>query len=373
MVLPVRLLVIITAWRQKFTAKIFLARKNKMCYTDLRIELSKVEEINMRARVIYNPSAGREVLTKNMLEILRILERAGYETSTYATTPEPHSAKNEARRAALAGFDLLVAAGGDGTINEVVSGIASLEKRPKIGIIPAGTTNDYARALKIPRMDLLAAAEVIAADHVIPMDVGQANGQYFVNIAAGGYLTDLTYEVPAKLKTIFGYLAYLVKGAEKLPSVRPIHMRVEYEGGVYDGMASMFFVAMTNSTGGFEMLDPDIVLGDGKFSLFILKTANVFEILQIIGAVLNGGRHLNHPQVLYTKTSFVKVESKDNQRIMINLDGEYGGDSPTTFINHQQHIQIIGNRSDYAEPIDTSEHRDAFIDMIDKLDTNEME
>ena len=327
----------------------------------------------MRARIIYNPTAGREILTKNMLDILRILEKAGYETSTYATTAEPKSAQNEARRAALAGFDLLVAAGGDGTINEVVSGIADLERRPKVGIIPAGTTNDYARALKIPRSDLLAAAEVIAAGHVIPMDIGQANDQYFVNIAAGGYLTDLTYEVPAKLKTIFGYLAYLVKGAEKLPSVRPIHMRVEYEGGVYDGSASMFFVAMTNSTGGFEMLDPNIVLGDGKFSLFILKTANIFEILQIIAAVLNGGKHLNHPQVLYTKTSFVKVESKDNQRLMINLDGEYGGDAPTTFTNHQQHIHIIGNRSDFADPIDTFDHRDQFVDMVEQLETNEID
>lgn len=327
----------------------------------------------MRARIIYNPTAGREILTKNMLDILRILEKAGYETSTYATTPEPHSARNEARRAALAGFDLLVAAGGDGTINEVVNGIADLERRPKVGIIPAGTTNDYARALKIPRSDLLAAAEVIAAGHVIPMDIGQANNQYFVNIAAGGYLTDLTYEVPAKLKTIFGYLAYLVKGAEKLPSVRPIHMRVEYEGGIYDGSASMFFVAMTNSTGGFEMLDPNIVLGDGKFSLFILKTANIFEILQIIAAVLNGGKHLNHPQVLYAKTSFVKVESKDNQRLMINLDGEYGGDAPTTFTNHQQHIQIIGNRSDFADPIDTSNHRNQFVDMVEQLETNEID
>jgi diacylglycerol kinase (ATP) len=306
----------------------------------------------MRARVIYNPTSGRETLKKSMIDILQILEEAGYEASAYATTPEPLSAAKEAERAALAGFDLIVAAGGDGTVNEVVNGIAGLEKRPTIGIIPAGTTNDYARALKIPRSNLLDAARVIAEGNAIPMDIGQANDTYFINIAAGGYLTDLTYDVPTKLKTIFGYLAYLGKGAEKIPQLKPMHMRIEYENGIFDGMASMFFVALTNSVGGFETIDPNIVLGDGKFTLFIVKTANIFEILQVLVQVLNGGRHLENANVLYTHTSFVKAEALDGSRLMINLDGEYGGDAPTLFTNLQQHIQIIGNTSDYAEPID---------------------
>ena len=111
-----------------------------------------------RARVIYNPTSGKETLKRNLADILECLEQAGYEASAYATTPEPDSAKNEARRAGESGFDLVVAAGGDGTINEVVNGIAPLENRPKMAIIPAGTTNDYARALKIPRGNIKAAA-----------------------------------------------------------------------------------------------------------------------------------------------------------------------------------------------------------------------
>lgn len=309
----------------------------------------------MRARVIYNPTSGREMLKKSMIDILQILEEAGYEASAYATTPEPLSATKEAERAALAGFDLIVAAGGDGTVNEVINGIAGLCNRPTVGIIPAGTTNDYARALKIPRSNMLDAARVIAAGNAIPMDIGQSNDTYFINIAAGGYLTDLTYDVPAKLKTIFGYLAYLVKGAEKIPQLKPMHMRIEYEGGVYDGMASMFFVALTNSVGGFETIDPNIVLGDGKFTLFIVKTANIFEILQLLAQVLNNGRHLENSNVLYTHTSFVRAESMDGSRLMINLDGEYGGDAPTLFTNHQQHIKIIGNTSDYADPIEEAD------------------
>lgn len=114
-----------------------------------------------KARVIYNPTSGKELIKKNLADILSILEECGYEASAFATTPEENSARNEAHRAARAGFDLLVAAGGDGTINEVVNGIAPLKRRPKMAIIPAGTTNDYARALKIPRDNIVKAAEVI--------------------------------------------------------------------------------------------------------------------------------------------------------------------------------------------------------------------
>ena len=104
-----------------------------------------------------------------------------YETSAFATTAEENSARNEAERAAKAGFSLIVAAGGDGTINEVVNGIAGLKKRPQLGIIPAGTTNDYARALKIPRESPVEAAKVIAAGKTVKMDIGMANDNYFVN------------------------------------------------------------------------------------------------------------------------------------------------------------------------------------------------
>ena len=173
-----------------------------------------------------------------MADILQALEEAGFEASAYATTPEPDSAKNEARRVAELGFDLVVAAGGDGTINEVVNGIAPLEHRPKMAIIPV-TTNDYARALKIPRDNIKAAAEVIKTPNS-KMDIGLSDSSYFINIAAGGYLTELTYEVPSELKSIFGYLAYLAKGAEMLPRVKPIKMRLKYDEGNISEMLRCF-------------------------------------------------------------------------------------------------------------------------------------
>lgn len=301
-----------------------------------------------RARIIYNPTSGREAIRRDLVDILAVYEEAGYETSAYATTPEPNSAMMEAERAAKAGFDLLVAAGGDGTINEVVNGIAPLDERPMLAIIPAGTTNDYARALSIPREDPLAAAKVILKGKAAKMDIGQANDSYFINIAAGGSLSELTYSVPSKLKSMYGYLAYVVKGAEMLTSIKPMDIHVKYDDGEFNGKSAMFFLALTNSVGGFEQIVPDAKLDDGKFTLLIVKTTKFAEILNLITEVLKG-KHVNNANLIYVKSEKVEVASTKNDKIMINLDGEYGGDAPVTFINHKQHIDIVANIDDIAE------------------------
>lgn len=332
----------------------------------------------MKARLIYNPVSGKELVKKSLADILDVLEQAGYEASAFATTPEKNSAKVEATRAALAGFDLIVAAGGDGTINEVVNGVAGLENRPAMAIIPAGTTNDYARALKIPRDNIKKAAEVVLQGQRIKMDIGQANERYFINIAAAGHLTELTFEVPSELKSAFGYLAYLAKGAEMLPRVKPIDVRLEYEDGVYEGPVSMFFLGLTNSVGGFEQISPDAKLDDGKFSLIIVKTANLFDLIHLVALAFNGGKHINDPRVIYKKTSYLLAEVKDaNERMMINLDGEYGGDAPMSFTNHKQHIEFFANVDEISDdaltttPLD--EMTQAFVNEVEELSQTDID
>lgn len=297
----------------------------------------------MRARLIYNPTSGHETMLRNVGEILNILEQAGYEASAFQTTAEKMSAAKEAQRAAKEGFDLIVAAGGDGTINEVVNGIAPLKHRPKMGIIPAGTTNDYARALRIPRENPIDAAKVILKGQTVKMDIGQANDKYFMNIAGGGFLTELTYDVPSDFKSVLGYLAYVVKGAEMLPRIKPVDLHIQFDGGEYDGQASMFLLGLTNSIGGFEQIAPDASLDDGNFALIVVKSSNPVEVIKLMGMVLNGGRHVNDPNIIYTKTRKVVAKVKHGEQMKINLDGEYGGDAPMTFVNLRQHIEMFAN------------------------------
>lgn len=203
------------------------------------------------ARVIYNPTSGREIIKKNLADVLSILEQAGYVTSAHATTAEPDDAKHAAEEAVRDRFDLVVAAGGDGTINEVINGIAEKEYRPKVGIIPTGTTNDFARALHVPR-DVIKATKIIAAGQSVAMDIGKANETYFINIGGGGRLTELTYDVPSRLKTMLGQLAYYLKGIEMLPSLKATKVKVEYDQGVFEGEVMFFLLGLTNSIGGFE-------------------------------------------------------------------------------------------------------------------------
>jgi diacylglycerol kinase (ATP) len=289
-----------------------------------------------RARVIYNPTSGRESFKKHLPDVLDILENAGYETSCHATT-KSGDATAEARLAVERRFDLVIAAGGDGTINEVVNGMAEQEYRPKLGVIPVGTTNDFARALQIPR-DITAAAEIIAKGDTIPVDIGRMDDKYFINIAGGGRLTELTYDVPSKLKTMIGQLAYYLKGIEMLPSLKATNVRIEYDGKLFEGQVMLFLVALTNSVGGFEKLSPNSSINDGMFSLLILKDTNLADFIRIASLAIRG-EHINDPDVLYTKANRIKVTS--DEKVQLNLDGEYGGLLPAEFVNLYRHFEVF--------------------------------
>lgn len=289
-----------------------------------------------RARLIYNPTSGREAIKKSLPAVLAKLEAAGYEASAHATTGAG-DATNAAKIAIERGYDIVIAAGGDGTIYEVVNGLADAEKRPKLGIIPTGTTNDFARALHLPK-SIEGAADIIASGHTMPIDIGKMNEKYFINIAGGGRLTELTYDVPIKLKTMLGQLAYYIKGIEMLPSIKPTEVAIEYDGKLFEGEIMLFLVANTNSVGGFEKLAPDASLNDGMFTLLILKKANLADIVRVATLAMRG-EHIHDKNVIYVKANRIKVTAK--KEMMLNLDGEFGGMAPAEFVNQYRHFDVF--------------------------------
>lgn len=292
--------------------------------------------MGIRARLIYNPTSGREEMKKKLSEILQRLEQGGIETSTHATIGEG-DATLAASDAVDRGFDIIIAAGGDGTLYEVINGMAGKGNRPKLGIIPLGTTNDFARALGIPKYWEFA-CDLIVAQHTRAIDVGKANQRYFINIAGGGSMTELTYEVPSKLKTMIGQLAYYMKGLEKLPRLRPIEVYVkspEFEGHE-DVM--LFLVANSNSVGGFEKLAPLASLDDGLLDVIMLRKCNLAEFLRIASMALRG-EHVNDPHIIYFRTSELQITTPDY--VQLNLDGEFGGTMPVKFSVLPSHLDII--------------------------------
>lgn len=297
-----------------------------------------------RARIIYNPTAGREIFRKHLAEVLEKMEKAGYETSVHATTGEG-DATEAAKLAVERNFDLIVASGGDGTLNEVVAGVSPFEKKPKIGLIPTGTTNDFARALRIPR-DIDDALDIILKGDTIPVDVGLMNNRYFINIAGGGRMTELTYEVPSRLKTVLGQLAYYLKGIEMLPSIHSSNVRIEYDDHVFEGEVMLFLVGLTNSVGGLEKLAPNSSINDGKFTLLVLKKCNMAEFIRVVSLALRG-EHLDDPLVISSQAEKVTITS--SEEVLLNLDGEYGGTLPATFENLYRHIEMFVPIDDIRE------------------------
>lgn len=303
-----------------------------------------------KARIIYNPTSGREIFKKHLPEVLEKLEKAGYETSCHATTCEG-DATQAAIEAVRREFDVVIAVGGDGTLNEVVAGVSQCEKRPKIGLIPTGTTNDFARAIRIPR-NIEEALNIIITGDTLPVDVGILNeDRYFINIAAGGRITELTYEVPSKMKTLLGQMAYYLKAIEMIPSIKATQMNIEMDEEVFDGNAMMFLCGLTNSVGGFEKIAPDASINDGLFTVMILKECNIADFIRIASLALRG-EHLTDERVIYRKASRVVVKS--DEEVHLNLDGEYGGDAPAIFRNLKRHIEIFVPIEEVQE-IDTKE------------------
>jgi diacylglycerol kinase (ATP) len=294
-----------------------------------------------RARLIYNPTSGREEMKKRLPDILQRLEQGGIETSCHATVGEG-DATLAAAEAADRGYDMIIAAGGDGTLYEVINGLATKANRPPLGILPVGTTNDFARATGIPK-HWEYAVDLIIQQYTRPIDVGKANERYFINIAGGGSLTELTYDVPSKLKTMIGQLAYYMKGMEKMTRLRPTELTFQAAGvGEFHDEFMMFLICNSNSVGGFERLAPDSKLDDGLLDVLLIRKCNLPEFIKLVTLALRG-EHLHDPHVIHFRTDELRVTTPDY--VQINLDGEYGGVLPCTFSVLPSHLRIFADET----------------------------
>ncbi|MGG3308569.1 diacylglycerol kinase [Paenibacillus sp. FSL W8-0187] len=290
------------------------------------------------ARLIYNPTSGREEMKRRLADILNRLDSAGIETSCHATTGEG-DATREAADAVERGYDLVIAAGGDGTLNEVINGMAGRDNLPPLGIFPLGTTNDFARALGISK-NWEEYCDLVIRGETRPIDVGKANDRYFINIAGGGTLTELTYEVPSKLKTMIGQLAYYLKGIEKMVSLTPQELIINASGhpAIHDEFM-VFLIANSNSVGGFDKIAPGASIDDGLFDVIALRKCNLAEFVRVATLALRG-EHINDKRVVHFRTDYMEVVSPGP--VQLNLDGEFGGVLPGTFRVLPQHLRIFG-------------------------------
>jgi YegS/Rv2252/BmrU family lipid kinase len=241
-------------------------------------------------------------------------------------------------------YDLVVCSGGDGTLNEVISGIMHSELKPCIGYIPSGTTNDFAYNLKLPK-NLPKAAKAVLGGEAFSCDVGIMNGEYFTYTAAFGLFTDASYETPQTTKNMLGKLAYILEGVKRLPNWKSYHMEITCGDNVINDNFIYGMVTNSISVGGIKGLTgKDVQLDDGLFEgIFIKMPQNVLDFQAIINDLLKGNLHSDHIYSFPVKEILLVSE----ETVPWSIDGEFGGEFQTVNIaNVQQAIKIIRNKDE---------------------------
>lgn len=274
-----------------------------------------------RLLFIYNPHAGKELLKPKLSDIIDIFVKAGYEVVAYPTQSY-RDAYRKVSEYDSDEYDLVVCSGGDGTIDEVVTGMMQRDKRDPIGYIPTGTTNDFANSLHIPK-GLLRAADNAVNGTLFPCDVGKFNDDIFVYIAAFGLFTDVSYQTKQEMKNVLGHLAYVLEGTKRLFNVPSYRIKVTHDGETLEDEFIFGMVTNSRSVGGFRnMIGKQVVFDDGLFEVTLIKTPkNPLALQEIVASLLIEQVDTKH---MYSfKTGRITFESLEE--IPWTLDGEFGG------------------------------------------------
>ncbi|MBB5181658.1 YegS/Rv2252/BmrU family lipid kinase [Planomicrobium koreense] len=289
-----------------------------------------------KAMFILNPSSGKEKAKDYAEQVERTLEEMGYSVDT-RETQKAKDATEFAAEACEKEYDFVVAMGGDGTINEAVSGLAEQEHHPLFSLIPLGTVNDFARALNIS-LDPAEAIEALKTGSEKWVDIAKVGDHFFMNILALGQVAESTYEVTPEQKTKLGAFAYFIEGLKAITQDTEQYFEIEYDDGKFEGEAKLVLVALTNSVGGFEKLAPEALTDDGLLHLYIIKNAALPAFIRIAGNMLVGKLD-NDPAVEVIKTT--KVSIRTNEPLYCNIDGDEGCATPFVIEVLPRHIRAL--------------------------------
>ena len=286
--------------------------------------------------LIINPVAGRNQAQADLFKMVRVFAEHDCEVTVY-----PTRGPQDCTRKVLADagrFDLVVCCGGDGTLNEMVSGMMQREEPVPMGYIPLGSTNDFAASLHLPSHVEEAALRCVEGT-AFHMDVGSLNDRYFNYIAAFGAFTEASYATPQQIKNALGHLAYILEGVKSLGRLQPIHVRITADGETFE--EDYLFGAVTNtvSLGGVLRLDPSrVLLDDGMYELLLVKNPqNPAEAQAMLSALML--QNYDGPLVRMLRASDILFES--NHEISWTIDGEFGGSFSTTHILNKKNAVTL--------------------------------
>lgn len=269
---------------------------------------------------LYNPNAGMGKLKGKLADVIDIFTKAGYMVTAYPTQKRLDAV--EKIQCWHEHFDLIVCSGGDGTLDETVTGMLLGNVNVPLGYIPAGTTNDFATSLGISK-DMLESAETAVCGEPFACDIGKFQDDYFVYIAAFGLFTDVSYETDQNVKNVLGHLAYLLEGAKRVFNIPSYKMKVIHDGEIIEDEFMFGMVTNSRSVGGFKgIIGPEIQFDDGVFEVTLIKTPkNPIELNELLGAILL--KQLDSKTMYSFKAKEIRFECEE--AIPWTLDGEFGG------------------------------------------------
>ena len=270
---------------------------------------------------VFNPKAGKGKIKTHLLDIVDIFSSHDYEI-IIRSTQAPRDAYEKAKEYANS-VDMIVCSGGDGTLDEVVTGIMEAESSVPIGYIPAGSTNDFANSLFMPK-NMTKVAEMIMEEELYHCDIGRFNQKTFAYVAALGLFTDVSYETDQDLKNVLGHVAYVLEGVKRLFDIKSYHMKVTSDEVQAEDDFIVGMITNSRSVGGFKNLTgKNVDMNDGLFEVtLIAHPKNPLQLQEIITALVMAE---DNTDLIYSfKTKKLTIES--DEEVPWTLDGEFGGD-----------------------------------------------
>ena len=290
---------------------------------------------------ILNLQSGKATISSKLAVVIDMFTKAGYEV-TARPTQERMDACAAAKYACGQGFDLIVCSGGDGTLNEVIQGVMRSENKLPIGYIPAGSTNDFARGVGIPR-NIIDAVQWIIDGKKYPCDIGSFNDKFFTYVAAFGAFTEVTYETSQQVKNVLGHVAYVLNGISRLKNIKSYHMKITYDDEIIEDNYIFGMVTNSSSVAGLLSLN-NFLLDDGLYEVTLIKTpGNPLDLQRIIHSLLNIDIDIDTAYIKSFRTSKIRFECDDE--LQWTIDGEFGGAYKTVDVcNNKQAIELMADR-----------------------------
>ena len=284
----------------------------------------------MKIKVIVNPKSGRRIFQKNLETILgRLLLDGTAEQISVSPTQARGDARDTAAQLQPGEYDLVIGCGGDGTINEIIHGLMLSGCGTSLAILAAGTSNDFAYSLRLPQ-DPDDFCDMVRQGRYRLVDVGLANGHYFINVASFGMFTEIAHTTSQDTKGDLGKLAYYLNGVKNAPEQlsKCIPVQIRCSGHDMEADVRICLIANATSVGSIRKLMHKADVSDGKFDVLVMKKKPLIPKDKDLASYILSGEFLNDPAFLYFQTDHIHIDSPMNDQVDLDLDGEYSGHLP---------------------------------------------